>query len=355
MRDALNRFSSLRWLALVMLVGLPLLAPAGRADGGAWLYEVQVPVADQSARARLQSAAEGLSQVLTRLTGLTELPGSEPLQRALAAPDLYYNEFAFAPDGDGGLLLQLQFVPNAVLDLMRQANLPVWGANRPSALAWVVLDDGVERHILGSGSDHPSIEALRQRARERGLLLQLPLLDLADQLAVVPAAVWGRLSQPLLEASQRYGTDLLLVGRMERRPDGGLIGDWEVWLGGDVRQYRHDDLEPAAAGVAAADLVADELAARYAVLDGGTRILNLNISAVGSAADYADLLRYLSTLEFVDDVSVVSVSGDRLGVRLTTAADAAQVQELFRLDRRLVADRLSMSIGPALDLVWQGR
>lgn len=354
-RDALRRFARLTSCSLFMLVALLSVAQQGRADDGAWLYEAQVPVADQSARARLTAAGDALAQVLTRLTGLAELPPSDTLARALAAPDLYYNQFRFQPDGDGGLLLRVQFVPDAVLNLIRQANLPVWRANRPSVLAWVVLDDGLERRILGSGNPHPTIDALLQRARERGLPLQLPLMDLTDQLAVEPAAVWGRLSQPLLEGSQRYGADIVLVGRLQQRADGNLAGSWEFWLDGEVRQLDVENREPTPLGLAGADLVADELSGRYAVLDRGSRSVELNVSAVSSAADYADLLGYLASLEFVDDVAVSSVRGDRLGVRLITAADAAQLEELFRLDRRLIPDRLSMSVGPALELVWQRR
>jgi hypothetical protein len=66
-------------------------------------------------------------------------------------------------------------------------------------------------------------------------------------------------------------------------------------------------------------------------------------------------VRCFSSLEFVEEVDIRFISGARIGVSLTTGAELEQLQELFRLDRRLFADRLRESPGPALELVWQRR
>jgi uncharacterized protein len=355
-RNATRRYHRLALLPSLALAALLWAAGTARADEVPWLYDVRVPVEDQSPRARLAAAGTGLVQVLTRLTGLTAIPASEVIDRALAAPDLYYSQFGFdrAPDGEG-LLLRLQFTPDAVQNLIRQANLPVWRSNRPTVVAWVVVDDGAERTILGSASTHPAAEALRERAIERGLPVLLPLMDLADQMEVEPAAVWGRLSQPLMAASERYAADIVLIGRLQQTATGAWTGSWEYWLGEEVRSLDREAAEPGLLGQVAADFVSDEIALRYAVLDRGRQRLELNVSAVESVADYADLLRYFGSLEFVDEVDVRFVSGGRVGVSLTTGAEAEQLQELFRLDRRLFADPLNPSPGPALELVWQRR
>ena len=321
-----------------------------------WLYDVTVAVEDQSTSARLDGASHALGQLLTRLTGLTSVPRNEAVSRALAAPDLYYNQFRFERAEDGeGLELRLQFVPEAVLDLIRDAQLPIWRANRPTVLTWIVVDDGLIRRILGAGTDHPLVAAIDERARERGLPLQLPLLDLTDQLTVEPAAVWGRLSQILRPASQRYDADHVLVGRLQKVRDERWSVDWEFWLDGEVHHLQGEARDPASLGRAAADLVADELAARYAVLDRGVRRQNLAVTAVSGAGDYADLLRYLGGLEFVEEVMVSAVSGDRLQVSLITAAEPDQLLELFRLDGRLIRTRTDPVPGGPIELVWQRR
>ena len=335
--------------------------PASAAEV-AWLYDVTVPVEDQSSSARLDAGSRALAQILTRLTGLTSVPRNEAVSRALAAPDLYYNQFRFerAPPepgevGETGLQLRLQFVPQAVLDLIRDAGLPIWRANRPTVMVWIAVDDGLVRRILAADSDHPLIVAIGERARERGLPMRLPLLDLTDQLTVEPAAVWGQLSQILQPASERYGADTVLVGRLQKLPDERWRVEWEFWLDGEVHHLDREARDPAALGRAAADLVADELAARYAVLDRSVRRLDLAVNDVSRAEDYANLLRYLGGLEYVEEVMVSAVSGDRLEVSLITAAGPDQLLELFQLDRRLLPDRSTVTPGGAIELVWQGR
>lgn len=343
----------LPWLlALALLAAFPA---AVRAVEVPWLYDVEVPVADQSSSARLDAASRALAELLTRLTGLTSVPRNEQVSRALAAPDLYYNQFRFQQQTDGeGLTLRLQFVPDAVLDLIRDAGLPIWRANRPTVLAWIVVDDGTVRRILAADSDHPIVDAVTERARERGVPLRLPLLDLTDQLTVEPAAVWGRLSQILEPASRRYGADSVLVGRLEQESGERWSGSWEFWVDGESRRVDQQARDPAPLGRAAADLVADELAARYAVLDRGVRRLDLTVSQVTGAGDYAALLRYLGDLEFVEEVAVSSVSGETLQVSLLTAAGQDQLLELFRLDRRLLLDRAPTLPGSPIELVWHG-
>ncbi len=341
----------------LLLAALAAAASPARADEVPWLYEVAVPVEDQSSVARLEATGRALAQLLSRLTGLASVPRNETVARALAAPDLYYSQFRFEEAEDGeGLRLRLQFVPRAVLDLVREARLPIWRSNRPTVMGWVVTEDERgERRILGAGADHPLVESLETRARERGVPLRLPIMDLADQLAVEPAAVWGRLSQVLQPASARYGADVLLVGRLQRMPDQNWAASFEIWVDDDLVSREFEASGADMLGRAAADLVADELAGRYAVLDRGLRRLDLAISAVHDAHDYAELLRYFGSLEFVEQVMVSSVSGDRIGVSLITPADPEQLLELFALDRHLFPDRLNDIPGAALQLVWQRR
>lgn len=357
----MHRSRSIRavFATLSLLAGLSVAAAARGAEVG-WLYDVTVPVADQSSRARLEAAGRALEVVLGRLSGLAEVPRNEAVNRALAAPDLYYNQFRFEQDEDNQLQLRLQFAPAPILELVRDAELPIWRTNRALVVAWIAVDDGESRRILGADSDDPEaaalLEALRERARERGLPLRLPLLDLTDQLAVEPAAVWGRLGAALEPASERYGADVLLVGRVQQQADGRagqrFSGDWELWIEDEVAQAGVDDADAEALGRLAADLAANELAARYAVEDRGTQQLDLAVQAVNDAADYGNLLRYVSSLEFVQEVVVSFAAADQLGISLVTSASPEQLLQLFELDQRLLPAEDAMP-GSPIELVWQ--
>ena len=203
-----------------------------------WLYDVEVPVESQTPNARLEASRVALLQLLTRLTGLVHVPRHPQIARALAAPDLYYSQFRFVAasqnEVEASLRLRIQFEPRSVLRLIRDSALPIWGANRPLVVAWVVVEQGVEREIIAAGSTHPLALELQQRARERGLPLLYPLQDLEDQIKVDPAVVWGRMSQVLLPASERYRADIVLVGRVQVLGDGSWAASWEFWFDGRV-------------------------------------------------------------------------------------------------------------------------
>ncbi len=349
------------------LLLLALQAPGvARAVEVTWIYEAVVPVVDQSAAARVDAARAGLLQVLTRITGLPSVPGSEALEAALAAPDRYYNRFVFEKppvpanieqgaeaDEQPALLLRLRFVQSAVLALVREAGLPIWRSERPMVIVWLVADAGDGRRILGADSNSPVVQSLTRRALERGVPLQLPLMDLQDQLEVEPGAVWGRLSQSLVPASERYSAEIILIGRLQAGAGGLWSGSWEFWIDGEVSVLEEENLSEDALGVAVVDRLANDLVERYAVQHRGVQELRLGVSGVKDAADYAGLMHYLSGLEFVDDVRVARVEGNRLELGLVTTADSERLLTLFEADGLLFADKLNRQASGAIELVWR--
>lgn len=353
-----------------------------------WLYEVAVPVADQSESERRRAASEGLKKLLTRLTGLAYVPLTPEVTEALDQPDRYYNEFRFAraavtapvpadlpgqpaQPAQSGLELVIQFDPDPVQALIRAAGLPIWRAQRERVLVWVVLADGTERQIVGTASDTPLVAGLNQGARDRGLPLTLPLLDLEDQLAVDPAAVWGRLSQVIDPASRRYGADVLLLGRVspaaEGMPsaaaalpaDGALAGtgwesDWEFWVDGVVVPFTTSGDDLNAHGREAVDVLANELAVRRVVHGRQAGQLRLVVSGIRTPGDYGALLNYLKSLEFVQNVGVSGLREGRLWLLVDTPADPDRLLGTFERDRQLFDDQLALVEDADLRLVWRG-
>ncbi len=337
------------------------LTPANALTGTDWLYSVERPVAAQTDDERGRAAREGLLIVLSRLSGLASVPRTPEVLAALERPDRFYNEFVFRerrdPVSGVQLSVELTYQRAAVLELSKRAGLPVWWSKRPQVVAWLVLD-GAERTVLGSGSEHPILGALTERALARGVPLTIPLMDLDDNLAVSPADVWGRVGQTLDAAALRYGGELVLTGRLREMPDpdlpGGLAyrGDWEVWLDGTPLVERFTGLDVAAAANRAVDLLADRLAERYAVLPREVRAQAVSVVGLDGPENYAAMMRYLSDLEFVDGVDVLELDGGSL--RLSVASRARREQLLLLLTAEGVLREDSFYRGLDLQLVWQG-
>jgi len=355
-----------RWLlsTLICLGSLVLVgAPAARAEVVPWLYEVEVPVADQSAAARTAAAQAALLELLTRLTGLTNVPRMQAVTAALAAPDQYYNQFRFVDaqrEDELGqpqkeLHVSIQFEAASILRLLKSTDLPIWRADRPKVVAWVVVEANGQREIIGADSHSDLALAMQQRAKQRGLWLTLPLLDLEDQVHVDPAAVWGRLSAVLDPASERYDADIVLVGRVQALDDGSWAAGWEFWIDGAERPLAAKGEDSAMLGRGGVDFVADELAQRYAVLARAPQNIRLNVAGIRSPADYGNLLGYLGRLEFVDEVRLASVRGDRMALVLTTRAEPEQLLKMFAVDQYL-AEAGGSGVSPSgIELLWQRR
>ena len=113
-----------------------------RTDVVDWLYHVEVPVATQSASETQAAAAQAFVTVLTRITGLEEIPRNAMVVAALRNPERFYAQYRFVrrPNGVAGAVdqqtvLEIGFDPRSVQDLVRSAALPLWSANRPRVLA----------------------------------------------------------------------------------------------------------------------------------------------------------------------------------------------------------------------------
>ena len=361
------------------------LAAYGSAASAAvvpWLYTAEAAVRSQSAGDRHRAASTGLAEVLTRLTGLAPLPDHADVASALAAPERFYARYEYVQrqaEADApAQVLVFHFDPGPVLRLLRQADLPVWAADRPRTLAWVVLQQQGERRLIGGAGPLADAIAgsLRQRARERGLELSLPLMDLTDA-ALSPTAVWGLFWEDIDAASARYAPDLLLVGRLRQAVDGWHT-EWQLRSRGaasPVRLYdlplpagstrrnhqgepvadafRHDRPTAALAASAAVDGVATTLAERFAVR-GALTTIDAVVSAAQTVPRYAALLAYLQSREYIERVDVHTVRVDAIGLRLHSRSSPAQLRELLGMGNAFAPGAADAAAPGALALVWQG-
>jgi len=349
-------------LAMGLALATCLLASFAHSQSSSdWLYAVERPVAVQSVQARNEAAADGLLEILSRMTGLISVPRTPAVVKALAKPEALYNQFVFfSRTQDGGNAqnyVRISFEATAIQTLVESARLPVWWSQRPSVMVWLVLDSGGEREILDATSTHPMVLALKARARQRGIAITLPLMDLDDTLAVSAADVWGKLGQTVDVAAQRYGADLVLVGRASDDHYGEeaattFRGDWEVWLDEQPLAKNFTALEAQKAAHIGIDLLVDQLVEQYAVLPRAPRIQRLAIGGVKNPAGYAELMRYLSSLEFVNEVDVAAISASSLQLNVTSRAEVKQLLMLLTANGRLIED--SFSRGADIRLLWQG-
>lgn len=312
---------------------------ATRAEVVKGLYAAEVPVADQSAGALAAAAREALSEVLVKVCGSTAVLGNPAIAAALPRAKDHLLQYSYERDRTaGGRVARLEFDQEWVTALVAEAGAPLWTANRPVVLVWLVTEDAGGRQFVNPESAPALAEAVLDEFSRRGVPAQLPLYDLADTAGASTAQAWGFDVPSLMAASARYGVQDVLLGRMATLTDGAAAGDW-VYLQGQQRADRSLQApDPAAFIRGGVALVAEAMAARYAVapsaVDSGG--IPLSVSGITGYAEYASVISWLQKLELVDSVNLERVRGDAIYLRLQARADAAQLAALLELNDRLL-------------------
>lgn len=348
-------------LLLVLLI-VPLPVIAGISDEQ--LYTVRQPVDDQSESNRQQAARQALLEVLSRVTGLGTIPRNQPINSALARPDRFYSEYVFvrsdqanSQDGTAALALEVRFQEQAILELVRTARLPIWWSGRPLSMAWMVVEQDGQRSLLRDGGQLELGQAMHRQARKRGLPVALPLLDLQDSLQVSSGIVWGNFLPTLIRATDRYGINQLIVGRMraETVDDQTLYsGDWQVAFAQDLDPVtiNFSGLTAEQAANVATELATSYFAPAMTVFAGDQFDHILHVDKVTEIGQYARMMKYFRQFEFVEDVTVASIVDGKMALNVSTAASAKLLLSLLTRDGRL-ATQATEDYAAVPSLLWR--
>jgi len=310
------------------------------------LYQSQIPVSSQSEEERQKVAPEVLQQVILKVVGDRAILESVDISPLLAQTDQLIQQYQYhrintisddltQPDRLEALLSFNKAKLNASLT---EFGLPIWGSNRPEVLIWLAVDEGNQRHILSADdSQSSSIKALESAAYMRGLPILLPVMDLQDQSQVTYTDLWAGFSETVEEASQRYGSPVVLMVKVQVSSKGLHQVDWHARISGESEQWqsRGDELTAMQAGI---DELTDRLARRFSQLEINQyeNILSLQISDVQDYADYARIETYLTKLQNVSALQLSNLTEDTLTVNLTFNGDISVFDRTLAIDRVLL-------------------
>ncbi|MEP6391833.1 MAG: DUF2066 domain-containing protein [Halioglobus sp.] len=302
------------------------------------LYEASVPVTQRSDAALSEAAGRALSQVFVKVSGSEAVLSYPEVSAAVKKARSYVQQYAYVADDDG-LLARFEFDAGIVTGIVTDAGAPLWTANRPEVLLWLVVDTAQGRRFITTDNDPEQVALLRDAFNKRGVPVRLPLYDLADSAALSPDQAWSQSSDALRAASARYGVNEILGGRAAPLSTGSWVGDW-TYLTDTYRLDRSitasDDTTFIRDGVA---IVAEDMASRYAVAakrsqsSGGVMMV---VDGVRSYGDYAGIVSWLEGLELIKHANVEQIRGEQIELRLIAPADADQLSSIIELNDRLV-------------------
>lgn len=315
---------------LGLLLGLAAAAPLPAQEPGP--YEGEARVASQEEADRLAALPAALAQVFIKRTGDRGAADDPRLAAALAQAGAWMVQYRYRLDSAtvGGLpeqrtTLIARFDAAAVDRALADASRQIWPEPRPEPVVWLAIDDGRGARLLGAGQAQ-AVSALTARARQRGLRLTYPLLDLEDQGRIDAQRVWNFDLAAAQQASLRYQSGAVLVGRLFRQ-DTQWVAEWRVLQDGALlAQERVLDPDSANALAAGADLAARALAAHFAselASAGPPGRYAVRVAGIRSAEDYARLMGQLRRMSVVRSIEVTAAEGDALRLSLDLAAGIA--------------------------------
>ena len=286
------------------------------------IYEVEIPIENPTPEARGQATAKALLIVLVRISGKQNIETEDAIAEALKAPQQYRvsaREFSKSINGETKLILSVKFNATRINSLLARADLPIWSDRRPSTLVWVAIEDGRNRYILGSGSTQTnkttvSVKAeITRLAKERGVPVLFPLMDLQDQKSLRYSDIIGGFHDSIKKASARYGADTILVGKVRHRGPDSWRAQWTI-ITSDRTKFIESSRQPLSQVVASgvhglANYLASHVSTNSpVVVDTSEPRLKVAVSNINTMTDYASVVDYVSKLSSVRTVQVVDVN-----------------------------------------------
>lgn len=374
------------WCALAVLSVAAASASAGQLVN---VYRADALVKTQAESERNAAARATFGQVIVRVSGQRSALKHPAVQQAINNAQNYLFGFTYQSSNQKitekgkvfpAVKLQLNYSPEAIDQLLRQSQLPLWPAQRPTVLIWLVAQDQTGLHLVPEPN---ALQALQVQAAYRGLPVVSPKMDLEDSLSLSADDVWKMDLAKIQAASVRYKADAILVGRYTpytmgplppvidpnviqpdaveilpepgaatetpapvtetgdasviEQPQGPWIGEWHLIQGGSSQVFTDETPEVAGLFESAIDHAADYFAGQYAIMptNQGPQVIVLRVGNITNFGDFKRVQSYLDELAMVRRMEVLRVNSDSLLVALTTEGDKKLLMSTLALGNKL--------------------
>ena len=326
------------------------------------LYVAKVPVSSQSNNERNKALKKAMRLVLVKVGGqesVTQVSESarKVFNKALKNYKSYMAQYRYERV-DNKILLAVTFDEAKINELFLQANLPLWGRLRPQILLWIVEEQGLTRNVLSDSSISQLPAFAKQFSKYRGLPLMMPLMDLTDLTQINTAELWGRFSQQVQLASQRYLAEAIVIIRISNSSllpklveqencqplcaQNNYALDWSlISTSGQAQQqvqqygelYQGQDrqhlLEQALADIT--QVIYQE----YALFTTTENDLLIDVANIDSLPTYLKVSSFLEQLSSVQAVKLVSANGSHWRFDLTLIGSQKALLASLKLSKQL--------------------
>lgn len=349
----------MRFRVSLLLGLLMLFSASSQAAVVRNIYEAEVLVSGQDRNERHRAVRNGLLTVLIKATGNSEValaPGVPQLldsslkllqqyrYRVEKRPDVLTGEFV---DQE---LIWLRYDADAIDRALRDIDLAVWPKTRPDTLLWLAIEQRGQRRLY-TEQDIVFRDIAEREAARRAIPVTLPLMDLEDQSRLQVSDIWANFQGAIINASKRYESEAVLVGRLQSLAKGKWLARWSYFKDGRAWDWQLDGnlVEVLGGGV---DGAADVLAANIinSKPSDERAVINVLVKSIFTVDDYARTDSYLRSLDTVVDVQASQVERDQVMFKLVLRGNSDALERAVRLSDRhiLQAEVLPPVVEPVI-------
>lgn len=339
-------FPELPGLMVLLLLACVAVAPITvRADNAMTLYDVDVLVVDESPAVRLQAFAQGMKEILIRISGDSIV--MDKLKPP--APSRYVKQFSYEPvenpsvNAAGEVLnqrLKIQYNGTLLEKYLLDNGFPVWSEHRKELVLWFVIRDGNNEYVLKDSDESVLKSAVNTALTRRGVPARWPLYDAADKKIVSVVDLRGGFQDQVATASKRYSPGPVLTASM--RWDGKQWqSSWSLFMKAGDRHWSLADADYVQLINKAIDQAVDAMGVVFAIRRAADNTpmvsIRLNVEAVNSVEKYRRVENYLSGLSAVEFAQVYKVDDARVTFDLTLRSNKEDFFNLIKNDAELIA------------------
>ncbi|PIE43795.1 MAG: hypothetical protein CSA50_04135 [Gammaproteobacteria bacterium] len=346
----------MKGLFILCILLLGIVMPVGAVQVKD-LYVASVPVDSRDTSSLSSSFRVALEKVLMKMSGNRAYLSNTQIQRSLKQASRYVQQYSFVKNvnyrasapitpANSPYWLKVRFLEKALMQFFTDSDEAIWGRNRPSVIVWTVYEKNRQRKILAGSETNSIVTAITQSARQWGLPVFLPVMDLADKSNISASDLWESSVDRLIFASARYKPDIIAVLRVGRNVNGSWQGRWALIQNQTVS--KRDASASSRVGLIRSmmEAMSAYIARQYAVSSGPdvTGEVVMNVSGVNSYRQYVALSQYLSGLAPVKNTQVASVESGRASILLDIRGPVEKLKQHINLDSVLVPELSSVGV-----------
>jgi len=326
----------------------------------------RIVIDNQTASSQKKAGEQAFQQVLVKMSGQPSALQSDVLKRATLNFEQYLTSSSFI-QVNGQLVYQASFNQEKMMDLLKFAEMSIWGNRRPNAILWLATEtpNTFNKKLITQMEPSPLKELIKTVAYGRGIEINVPIGDLADKTNISIFDVWGLFGSTINAHSKRYATNFTITAKVslgfdEVSSTEAYIAEWVFIGNGKIESGKSAGLDESEAVEKMLNDYANFLASQYAISAqqfGTVNSIVLTISDVGTLQRFATVVDAINSIALVSNARLIRQKRDTVTFNVTANANEEILANILALDDRF---RLSDSLGlvpsaQRLHYQWQGQ